>query len=82
MLLYTNIDNGRCRIIASSIGLMIGGKDKKLVREIQEKIARSNGKYWLYPDRIVFFDEKTNEKTNEQHLQNQKTSFWRKLFGY
>ncbi len=58
MLLYTNIDNGRCRIIASSAGLMIGGKDKKLVRKIQEKIDHSNGKYWLYPDKIVFFNEK------------------------
>lgn len=38
MLLYTNIDNGRCRIIASSAGLIIGGKDKKLVRKIQKKI--------------------------------------------
>ena len=78
MLLYTNIDNGRCRIIASSAGLMIGGKDKKLVREIQEKIARSNGKYWLYPDRIVFLDK----EQNEQHHQNQKTSFWKKLFSH
>lgn len=78
MLLYTNIDNGRCRIIASSAGLMIGGKDKKFVKEIQEKIGRSNGKYCLYPDKIVFFDE----KKNEQHHQNQKTSFWKKLFGY
>ena len=58
MLLYTNIDNGRCRIIASSAGLMIGGKDKKLVRKIQEKIDHSNGKYWLYPDKIIFFNEK------------------------
>ena len=57
MLLYTNIDNGRCRIIASSAGLMIGGKDKKLVSEIQEKIACSNGKYCLYPDKIVFLNE-------------------------
>ena len=57
MLLYTNIDNGRCRIIASSAGLIIGGKDKKLVREIQEKIDHSNGKYCLYPDKIVFLNE-------------------------
>lgn len=77
MLLYTNIDNGRCRIIASSAGLIIGGKDKKLVREIQEKINHSNGKYCLYPDKIVFLDE----KPNEQHHSHQKTSFWRKLFG-
>ena len=65
MLLYTNIDNGRCRIIASSAGLMIGGKDKKLVKEIQEKINCSNG-YCLYPDRIEFLDE----EQNEQHHQN------------
>ena len=77
MLLYTNIDNGRCRIIASSQGLIIGGKDKKLVREIQEKIARNKGKYWLYPDKIVFLDE----KQNEEHHPHQKTSLWRKLFG-
>ena len=78
MLLYTNIDNGRCRIITTSAGLMIGGKDKKLVKEIQEKIDQSNGKYYLYPDKIVFF----NEEQNDEHYQNQKTSFWKKLFGY
>ena len=80
MLLYTNIDNGRCRIISTSQGLMFGGTDKKLIEEIQQKIARSKG-YCLYPDKIVILDEKTDEKTNEQHHPHQKTSFWRKLFG-
>lgn len=81
MLLYTKIDNGRCRIMATSQGLMIWGTDKKFIEEIQQKIARSKS-YCLYPDKIVFFDEKTNEKNNEQHHPHQKTSLWRKLFSH
>lgn len=77
MLLHTKISEG-CHIMATSQGTMVYGKDKKLVEELQSKIDRSNGKYWLYPDKIVFLDE----KQDEQHHQNQKTSFWKKLFSY
>ena len=48
--------------MATSEGIMVYGKEKKLVEELQSKIDRSNGKYCLYPDKIVFLDEKQDEQ--------------------
>lgn len=55
MLLHTKISDG-CHIMATSQGTMVYGKDKKLVEELQSKIDRSNGKYWLDSNKIIFFD--------------------------
>jgi hypothetical protein len=75
MLLYTKTNDGY-RIIATSQGVIVSGPTPELARQLSEKLSKS--RYCLYPDKIVFLDE----QQDEQHHQNQKTSFWRKLFGY
>lgn len=54
MLLHTKISD-ECHIMATSQGTIVYGKDKKLVEELRSKIERSNGKYCLRPNEIVFF---------------------------
>jgi hypothetical protein len=75
MLLYTKTKDGY-RIIATSQGLMVSGPTPELAAKLLEKLNKN--KHVLYPDRVEFIDE----EQNEQHHQNQKTSFWRKLFGH
>ena len=88
MLIYTRVSEG-CHIVSTSHGVLVYGKDKQLVEEIRNKISKSNGRYWLYPDKIVFYDELDDKqreelafKTYEESHQNKKTSIWKKLFGH
>lgn len=86
MLLYTKTKDGY-RIIATSQGVMVTGPTEELANKLLDRINRSNGKYWLYPDKIVFYDDDETtiqehiQKQNKEYNQNQKTSFWKKLFG-
>lgn len=82
MLLYTKTKDGY-RIIATSQGVMVAGPTEELASKLLDRINQSKGNYCLYPNEIIFYDDTYKRlMPYEEHHQNQKTSFWQKLFGH